>query len=328
MKFRSEIEIGKSLDPVEHNNKTITIGSCFAENIAEYFRKYRFNILANPFGVLYNPISIYNSLKLASEEKEFNESDLIYDQSEWHSFYHHSDFSHHDINVCLDNINSGIKNTNSFLQQCDVIIITYGTAFVYRHNRKEIIVSNCHKIPSSQFDRFRLTLEQTKEAIKNTIALLKAINNDVKIIFTVSPVRHWKDGAEENQISKSTLLLAINDIVSSESRCEYFPSYEIVMDDLRDYRFYEADLFHPNKLATDYIWEKFRESIFSENCKTIMNEVGKIAAAKNHKVRNNFSEQHQEFLKVQIDKIKTLVKKYPHLNMSDDKNYFTSQLKK
>jgi len=328
MKFRTEIEIEKSSNPIEHDNRLITIGSCFAENIAEYFRKYRFNILANPFGVLYNPISIYNSLKLASEKKEFKQSDLIFDQSEWHSFYHHSDFSHHDVNVCLDKINSGIKNTNSFLQQSDVIIITYGTAFVYRHKTKEIIVSNCHKIPSNEFDRFRLTLDQTKEAIKNTIALLKTINNDVTIIFTVSPVRHWKDGAAENQISKSILLLAVNDAVSRENKCEYFPSYEIVMDDLRDYRFYEADLFHPNKLATDYIWDKFSDSILSENCKTIMNEVEKIATGRNHKVRNKFSERHQNFLKAQIDKIKTLEEKYPHLNMIDDENYFTSQLKK
>lgn len=325
MKFRTEIEIEKSLDTIEHSNKVLTIGSCFAENIAEYFKDTRFNILGNPFGVLYNPISIYNSLKFAVDEKEFSESDLIQHQSEWHSFYHHSDFSNHDKKVVLNNINVSIKSTHSFLINADIIILTFGTSYVYKHLEKGIAVSNCHKIPQKEFSHYRLPHIETVDSIKKTIKLVKSINPKVKFILTVSPVRHWKDGANNNQLSKSNLLLAINKIVNSERNVSYFPSYEIVMDDLRDYRFFNSDLVHPNKMATDYIWEKFTNSFCSENCLQTMNEVSKIVSARNHRVRNINSDEHQYFVASMINKIESLQKKYKHLELNDDLNYFNLQ---
>ena len=326
MKFRTEINLDKSKHPIDHDEKIVTIGSCFAQNIGECFVHFRFNVMCNPFGVLYNPISILNSFNLVLDKKVFTQEDLIKSNSEWHSFYHHSDFSHHDPKVCLDKINNGLKATSEFVREANVIIITYGTAYVYRHIEQNIVVSNCHKIPANEFEHYRLSLDKTKRAIEQTINLLKAANKNIKIIFTVSPVRHWKDGAVNNQLSKSTLLLAADKIVKSNKNCEYFPSYEIVMDDLRDYRFFDSDLLHPNRIATDYIWEKFSSTILSDNCLSTMNEVEKIVKSREHRVRNVKSENHQAFIKANIEKIKMLREKHPHLNLSEDESYFRKQL--
>ena len=326
MKFRTEINLDKSNHLIEHSEKIITIGSCFAQNIGEYFERFRFDVMCNPFGVLYNPVSILNSFKLVSDNQTFTKEDLIKHNGEWHSFFHHSDFSHHELEVCLDKINSGLKTTSDFLKKADVVIITYGTSYVYRHIEKDIIVSNCHKIPAKEFERFRLSLEETEKVIEETVGLLKSVNKNIRVIFTVSPVRHWKDGAANNQLSKSTLLLAVDKVIKSNSNCEYFPSYEIVMDDLRDYRFYDSDLLHPNKLATDYIWEKFTASMLSENSLSLMKEIEKIVKAREHRVRNVKSETHQAFIKKQLEIIKLLGKKHSHLNLSEDEAYFLKQL--
>ena len=326
MKFRTEINLEKSLNPIEHDKKILTIGSCFAQNIGEYFEHFRFNVMCNPFGVLYNPISIYNSFDLSLQKRKFTQEDLIHSSSEWHSFFHHSDFSHHDSKVCLDKINNEIVSTLDFLSKIDIVIITYGTASVYKHIEKDIIVSNCHKIPSNEFEHFRLSIDATQKAIEQTIDLIKSINKNIRIIFTVSPVRHWKDGAIENQLSKSTLLMSVSEIVQKYENCEYFPSYEIVMDDLRDYRFYADDLLHPNRLATDYIWSKFSKALFSDDCLALMGEVDKIVKAREHKVRNVESDKHQIFIKAQIQKIQTLREKHPYLQLSEDESYFEEQL--
>jgi len=326
MKFRTEINIPKSKMQFEHSDKVLTLGSCFAENISQYFDYYKFNILENPFGVLYNPVSIYNSLKLTVEEKQFTKEDLIYDQTEYHSFFHHSDFSHHDTEECLQKINDNFKITNKFLKNCDKIIITFGTSFVFKHKEKNIIVSNCHKIPQSEFERIRLTVDETKDYLQKIIDTLRIYNSTLSIVFTVSPVRHWKDGAVDNQLSKSILLLAVNEIANKNNNCEYFPSYEIMMDDLRDYRFYAEDLIHPNKIAVDYIWEKFGETHFTESCFEIMNEVKKVAQAFKHRPRNINSEKHKEFIKTNMELIDKLTAKFSHLNFENELKYFQSIL--
>lgn len=325
MKFRTEITIEESKSKIGYNNKILTIGSCFAQNIGEYFERYRFNILCNPFGILYNPVSVYNSIKHAVEKTEFTKADLVENQGEWHSFYYHSDFSHHDQNICLDNLNKSTNATNKFLRNADMIIITYGTSYVYKHREENIIVSNCHKLPQSEFELYRLSFESTTKAIRQTIELLRSVNKNIKIVFTVSPVRHWKDGAINNQLSKSNLLLAINSLSCENKDCLYFPSYEIVMDDLRDYRFYAEDLLHPNQIATDYIWKKFSDSIIFEEDKSIMKDIAQIVKAREHKVRNPHSQKHQEFLTSQIKKISELKKKHPHIDLENDKEYFENQ---
>ena len=319
MKFRTEINIPQGKIQFEHSDKVLTIGSCFAENISKYFSYYKFNILENPFGVLYNPASIYNSLLFAIEEKQFSKEDLILDQSEYHSFFHHSDFSHHNAEKCLSKINDNLLVTHEYLKECDKLIISLGTSYVYKHKDSEIIVSNCHKIPQ---------IGEVQEYLQKLIDALKIHNSKLSIIFTVSPVRHWKDGAVDNQLSKSILLLAVNEIINKNSNCGYFSSYEIMMDDLRDYRFYAEDLIHPNKIAIDYIWAKFIESHFTENCFKIMKEVKKIAQAVNHRPRNTKSDKHQSFIKKQTELINNLSGKNPHINFSKELDFLNSQLLK
>ena len=270
MNFRTEIETEKGKFPVLHSYSVLTIGSCFAENIADKMILSKFRTLKNPFGVLYNPISIFNSLKHVFSMTKFGKEDLIFDQEEWHSFFHHSDFSHHDSEAVLEKINNAIETTRYFIEKASVVIITYGTSKVYKHIDKNIIVSNCHKIPSNQFINYRLSLEETVNSIEKTMMLLREMNNSLKIIFTVSPVRHWKDGAHGNQLNKAVLLLGIDKIVEHYDFTEYFPSYELLMDDLRDYRFYDKDMLHPNDVAVEYIWEKFAESYFSEDDRKLM----------------------------------------------------------
>ena len=324
MKFRTEIFPDNSKFPIEHSEKILTIGSCFAENIAEYFRYYRFNIDSNLFGVLYNPVSILNSLKILNEEKVFSEADLIYDQGEWHSFYHHSDFSHHDKQECLDKINFKIESASQFIKKSDRIIITYGTSFVYNYIQKAMIVSNCHKIPQSEFTRLLLNADEVTDLISHTIDLLSEMNPGLNIIFTVSPVRHWKDGPVENQVSKSQLILAVNRVVEDHDHCEYFPSYEIMMDDLRDYRFYNEDLLHPNSIAIDYIWDKFAGSMLSESTRKLLFEIEKLVKARKHRIRNPDSETTLRFAESNLDLINDLEEMAPYINLTDERRLLFS----
>lgn len=325
MLFRTEIFPEKPEFNIEHHEKIFTIGSCFAQNIANKFEHFKFNIVSNPFGVLFNPISILNSIKILADNKLFSEEDLFFDQSEYHSFYHHSDFSHHDKKQCLDNINHSISINSNFLKNADLITITFGTSFIYRHNEKNIIVSNCHKIPQSEFTSKRLSLVEIINTIKEIKSTIRKSNENAKIIFTVSPIRHWKDGAIENQLSKASLLLAINNQINGNE--VYFPSYEILMDDLRDYRFYEEDLLHPNKIAIDYIWEKFSSTFFTKECFKIMDEINKITQAYNHRPRNTNSTAHQQFLLKTIFNIEKIKNLYPYIDFTKEVEYFYSLTK-
>lgn len=322
MNFRTEIAIPEFPVKIEHDDMVLTLGSCFAENISGYFADARFNIMENPFGVLYNPASIFNSVKLVSDNKKFTEDDLIHDQDEYHSFYHHSDFSHHDADTVLAGINKGISSTRAFLKTCEWVIISYGTAYVFRHKKENVIVSNCHKISPKQFERYRLSVKDVINYTHQTIELLRGLNEKVKVILTVSPVRHIRDGLTQNQLSKSTLHLAVDEMVRADEYCFYFPSYEIVMDDLRDYRFYDKDMVHPNKLATDYIWEKFSGVCLSKKCGAAIKEFEKLNRAVNHRPRNAESEKHKQFAKEMLNYIEGLEERYPHVNLERDRTYF------
>ncbi len=322
MKFRTEIEIEPFPIKIEHNDSIFTIGSCFAENIGNYFLKYKFNSLVNPFGVLYNAASIKNSFELITSEKVFAKDDLIFDQGEWHSFFHHSDFSYHSAATVLENINHNSKLVSDFIKKVDWVIISLGTSFVYRHIEKNIIVSNCHKIPSKEFSKEFLTVEENSNNISELINLIRNESPKAKIILTVSPIRHWKDGAHQNQLSKSSLHLAVNNIINSFENVFYFPSYEIVVDELRDYRFYNIDMLHPNDQAVEYIWEKFSQTVFSDKCKLLITEIRRIIDASEHKIRNLHSVKTKEFASSQINKIKSLVKIHPHLNFDDELKKF------
>ncbi len=317
MNFRTEIKIPESRIKIEHYNKILTIGSCFAENIAELFKFYLFDVFENPFGVLYNPASVYNAVKAVYDSKMFGRDDLIFHAGEWHSFYHHSDFSHHRADECIDRINSRTSEVKGFVKECGWVIISLGTSFIYKHTGKNIIVSNCHKIPAAQFEKIFLAQEDSEEYLLSSVKLLKKMNPDLKIILTVSPVRHIKDGFAENQLSKSSLIVAAHNVAGKEDNCFYFPAYEIMMDDLRDYRFYEKDLLHPNKMAVEYIWEKFSGSYFSGSCRDTLKEIEPYSRGKQHRLRDTDSPAAKKFISDLAILSERLMEKYPYIKIEE-----------
>ncbi len=316
MKFRTEIFPEKSGLQITPKSRVATFGSCFADNIARKFDGYKFNILQNPFGVLYNPVSIANAIKIIIDKKRFSEKDLIFYKGEYHSLYHHSSFSSQDADEIIRRINSAANSAYNFLSEANLLVITFGTAWVYEYNKTKEVVSNCHKIPASEFTRRKLDIRETAAAAARGIKLLRMINPGIKVLLTVSPVRHWKDGAVENQRSKATLLLAVEKLVAECESLFYFPSYEILMDDLRDYRFYEKDLVHPNDAAVDYIWEKFSETYFSGSTMNYLSEIKNLQKALNHKLRNRKSDEAKIFIDATVNKINKFVEKYPHADFS------------
>ncbi|GJQ61263.1 MAG: hypothetical protein SCALA702_03160 [Melioribacteraceae bacterium] len=322
MKFRTEISIPGSATKITHKDTILTIGSCFAENIAAKLEFSGFNVLNNPFGVLYNPVSIANSLAIIAEARKFDENDLILNQDEYHSFYHHSSFSSHDKDIILSNINDTTNQLAGELPETKFAFISLGTAFVYEYIESGKIVSNCHKIPQSQFKRFRLTPVEVKNHLGKIIDTLKTFNPDIHIIFTVSPVRHLKDGAHGNNLSKSLLLLGIEEITSAITNTFYFPSYELLLDDLRDYRFYDNDLVHPSKEAINYISEKFYSAFLDGSTIELAEKIERIKTAQNHKVRNPHSAQYEKFLNANIKQIEKLLKVHPFLPLQDDLAHF------
>ena len=284
-KFRTQVEIKEAAETIGYSNRIMMLGSCFTTEIGKIMQDYRFNVMVNPFGVLYNPASIASSIERTVSCKEFtNDDSVTVNPADTHcphkyaSFFHHSSFARLTAGEFLENANASLAHAHKFLKDSDTIIITLGTAWVFRHIERDIIVSNCHKRAAREFQRELLSVEQCTEILHRIADLLP----DKKIIFTVSPIRHFKDGAHGNQISKSTLLLAVDNIVSTHANCNYFPSYEIVMDELRDYRFYAEDMVHPSPLAVKYIFEKFRQAHISSAAVKQMSENLRLTKAENH----------------------------------------------
>ena len=307
MQFRTKITIPKSDNPIDYNSKIVSLGSCFAENMAEKLNYFKFQNTCNPFGIIFNPVSIEKIINKAISQELFTEEDILFHNERWHSFDVHSDWSNSNKEELIANLNVILKSTHQQISEATHIIITYGTSWVYRNIESKLIVANCHKVPQKQFSKEILSIETIENSIKNTISLIQKVNPKAKIIFTVSPVRHLKDGFVENQQSKAHLIAAIHQILQSAA---YFPSYEIMMDELRDYRFYAEDMIHPNQVAIDFIWERFLETTISEESHSIIKEVETIQKGLQHRPFNPNSESHQQFLSKLQDKITKLVSQY------------------
>ncbi len=322
MKFRTEIPIPETTFKIGYQQKNMFIGSCFTENIGKRVRSMRISTSLNPFGIVYNPISVKNSLEFLIQEKQFAEKDLFQLNDHWNNFYFHSNFSAPNLAEGLSQMNKSIKNGAGFLKQTDFLFITFGTAFCFEHSASGITVSNNHKIPAQQFRRYRLSVENIVSEYSILLKKLRSLNPELQIIFTVSPVRHLKDGAHGNQLSKSILLLAVDQLISEFDFCSYFPAYEIFMDDLRDYRFYSDDLVHPSDSAVSYVWEKFQDTYFDKNAIELGKEIEKINKAMWHKVNNPESDSHKKFLQRYADQVLELQEQYPFLNLEDALSYF------
>ena len=316
MKFRTEVVIPPAPFQISHLNKIMMIGSCFVENISSKMLSTGFSIHVNPFGIVYNPVSIANGLYDLIKCKNYSENELFLHKEIYHSFSHHSRFSGMNKETVLDNINKNMLESSNFLRQSDILIITFGTANVYCLVSSKQVVSNCHKLPAKLFHEERLTVAFIAEQWNLLIQAIRELNPNLKILFTVSPIRHWKDGANENQLNKATLLLAINELIKTNKDCFYFPAYEIMIDDLRDYRFYAEDMIHPNTQAINYIWEKFGDAYFSENTKELIKEWENIQQVFNHKPFNPDSEEYQSFLEKGKKKKEKFLKNNPSFKNS------------
>ena len=321
-KFRTIISPQLSPQKISYNTPILFIGSCFTENIGGIMQDLKFQTLINPHGILYNPFSINKTLQSFLVQKKFKINDLRFFNEKYVSIQHHGRFSNTNAKKCLAQINESQEKAIHFLENAEFLILTFGTAYVYEWRENGKIVANCHKIPARNFRRFRLTVNDIIEKIGATIESLQTQFPKLKIIFTLSPIRHWKDGAADNQVSKAILRLSIDELCRRFSNTFYFPAYEIMMDDLRDYRFYESDMIHPNKTAIDYIWQHFKVSFLEEKEENLMREIEKIKQAANHRPLQPKSEAHLKFKQKQLAKIAVLEKKYDFLDFEVEKQHF------
>ena len=289
------------------------------------FDFFKFDQYTNPFGIIFQPKAIEKALFDCVDQKEYSAEDLIQHGDIWLSLHHHSKFNNRDSKLVINDINKHIDQGHKTLKRASHIIITLGTSWAYRWKEDGSLVANCHKIPQAKFKKELLSSEQILQSLQNMVRKVQGLNKDVKFIFTVSPVRHWKDGAVQNQLSKSTLILAIHQLKKIFDNVEYFPAYEIMMDDLRDYRFYADDMLHPSKVAVDYIWDLFSKTYFEDETIEIIKEVGKIIQAKNHRPLNSKTENHREILESQQNKIIQLKKKYSFLDFTAEEKYFSEK---
>ena len=325
--FRTVLPLAQASFDINYQSSILCIGSCFTKNIGDRLIDSKFPTLLNPFGILYNPISIKNSLAILLSQKEYETDDLFLHQDLWRSFDHHGLFAHPNKEQTLATINHQLKTARTFLAQTKRLILTLGTANVFIKKSTGRIVANCHKLPNIDFEKRRLSIAEITNELLPILQQLKTKNPALEIIFTVSPVRHIKDGLLENQRSKATLLLAIEHITKSLSYTHYFPAYELVLDDLRDYRFFGKDMVHPNEIAIDYIWNYFQQTYFSPATMTILKQVHKIVQASQHRPLHIETDAHQQFVKKQLEKIVAFTKQYPFIKLTTAQERFQAQLK-
>ncbi|WP_397361935.1 GSCFA domain-containing protein [Olleya sp. R77988] len=299
---------------IDYNSKVLLFGSCFAENIGDKFNYYKFQNYINPFGVLFHPIAIQRLVSNAINGKKFTDEDVFLNNEQFHCFDAHSKVSQQTKSLLLHQLNASLQKTSHYLKQASHVVITLGTAWVYRLIKTNQIVANCHKLPQQNFQKQILSVQNIETALQSIIDQIKQVNPKVNFIFTVSPVRHIKDGFIENTQSKSHLITAIHQVLDSQSF--YFPSYEIMMDELRDYRFYKPDMLHPNETAVQYIWERFNDVWMSDLAKSTMDDVAFIQKGLLHKPFNPNSDAHLNFLKKLKARQQMLIDKFSFIKFS------------
>jgi len=323
MEFRLPFTPKPFLHKIEHHHQLFLAGSCFTEQIGAKLSNYKFKTIENPNGILFNPISISENIISYIDKKLYAENDLFLYNEIWGSWNHHTKFSDVSQTQALTKINQSQKAAHDFLKNADWLIITLGSSYVYELENNKV-VANCHKVPTDKFNKKLLSALEVENSLQIMLEKLKSFNPSLKIIFTISPVRHLRDGFVENNRSKANLIAAVHDLVASNENCFYFPSYELVIDDLRDYRFYAEDMVHPNYQATQYVWEKFTMACIDEQSLSIMKEIGIINSAKNHRPFNPTSNQHLQFLKTNLEKTLQLQQSNPYVDLTAELDFFES----
>ena len=319
MKLQTQIPLKpQQQNQIDYNAKLMLLGSCFSENIGEQFEYFKFQSTVNPFGILFHPLAIQNLIARSVSKTYYSEADLCFHNEQWSCLDAHSKLNQTSKEALLGVLNSQLDKTIDDLRLASHVIITLGTSWVYKHIESDKVVANCHKIPQKEFKKELLSVAEIVASFKTIVSSVKSINPDVKFLFTVSPVRHLKDGFVENTQSKAHLIAGIHEFLNqeslkSESQSFYFPSYEIMMDELRDYRFYNADMLHPNAVAINYIWEKFKMVWLSKDAVKTTEAVDIIQKGLQHRPFNSGSEAHQKFLKNLESKIEILQEQYPYM---------------
>ena len=312
MNLQTHIAFPKEARPrIDYQSKLLLLGSCFSKHIGDQLSYFKFQVVQNPLGILFHPKAIERLITSAISKKEYGEKDIFMHNERWHSFDAHSELSALSKNNVLSNLNLAIEKTGNQLVQATHLIITLGTAWVYRHIESDRIVANCHKVPNKHFLKELLSVDAITESLSAIIALVSNINPKVTIIFTVSPVRHLKEGVVENLRSKSHLITGLHRVIDAEDRVFYFPSYELMMDELRDYRFYAGDMIHPNETAIQYIWNTFERVWISKLELAIMSQVDAVQKRLNHTPFHPKSEEHRLFLERLSEDIKSLEQRLP-----------------
>lgn len=303
MKLQTEIVLQPGRNPIDYDSKVLLLGSCFSENIGAKLKYFKFQVEVNPFGIIFHPVAIERLVERALNETFFSEKDIFFHNEQWHSFEAHSSISHPDKDKFLNILNNKLKQLNTSLNTATHIFFTYGTSWVYRHIAQDELVANCHKLPAQQFLKELLPVEDVTASIDKCCTLVKDSNAEVSCILTVSPVRHLKDGFVENTRSKAHLIAGLHEVVAPRDDIYYFPSYEILMDQLRDYRFYEEDMLHPNGLAIGMIWEKLNEVWISISTSELQKEIDTIQKGLQHRPFHAEGEAHKNFQKALEQKI-------------------------
>ena len=320
MKWNTPIVIDEQKGYLQHGSPMLLMGSCFADNVGEYLQKAKFAIECNPFGTLYNPESIANALDRLMSGCEYQPDELLKSGDLWYSYHHHGKFSSTRAEETLRHINESFNRASSMLSQCHHLIVTFGTAYVYRLKESGMVVANCHKQPAQLFERTLLQIDKIVERWEKLLEQLSAFAPQCKVLFTVSPIRHMSDGAHNNQLSKSTLLLAVDRLCKNHpDRLSYFPAYEIVLDELRDYRFYADDMAHPSQQAVAYICERLSDTYFTNETRTIAEHCLKINRSLHHRPLNGTdNDAYQQFAQKLMAQMRQLEKTYPDIDYSKE----------
>jgi len=324
--LRTTFSITPSEVKITYDDRVVFIGSCFATAIGRKFEIGHLPVLLNPAGTVYNPVSVCNTIDKVTCGIPSTQADIYNNKGTWLSFDHYTDFTSEDPEELLKTINERSKNALEFISGASFLFITFGTARIFRWKATGKVVSNCHKLPAALFTQELLTVNEIVNLWDVQLKRLNTLFPELKIIFTISPVRHWKESAHGNQVSKSVLFLAVEEFLKHPSGPGYFPAYELVMDDLRDYRFYDDDMLHLSSAAVEYIWNAFSDCYFDTETRDLYREIAKIARAMSHRIHSGSSQNLKTFAATILDRIESVCSRKPSLNFDSEKKYFTDLL--
>lgn len=324
MEFFIKPDIAPPPFGIDHGHRLLLLGSCFTSNVGRQLDDLKFSVRHNPTGILFDPYSVAKHLRDALENRGYTEADLVPQDEIWHSYNHHTDFSSTDAAETLRRINTAVAQTGEFLKRADVLFLTLGSAFYYRLAQTGERVANCHRFPSQTFTKHLAEVDEIVRQFSEVIAAARQQNAGLKIVFTVSPVRHIREGVVNNNRSKARLLEAVHRLCETLENAYYFPAYELVIDVLRDYRFYDVDMVHPNYAATQFVFEQFRNTFFGTETQALCNRIREVTTAYRHKPNFPDTDAHRKFLATNAEKIKALETLTPLANWEGEKAYFGS----